>query len=82
MTARVPPPLDERVDQHAARMRCSKDWIISQALAAWIDQEEQRCFMSREALADLEAGSVIDHQTVKAWADSLSSFSPPRSPGG
>ena len=27
--------------------------------------------LTREALADVDAGRVIDHQAVLAWADSL-----------
>lgn len=29
-----------------------------------------------EALADVDAGRVIDHQAVQAWADSLSTDTP------
>jgi predicted transcriptional regulator len=27
--------------------------------------------LTREALADVDAGQVIEHQAVQAWADSL-----------
>jgi len=27
--------------------------------------------MTREALADVDAGRVVDHQAVQTWADSL-----------
>jgi predicted transcriptional regulator len=55
----------------AARLERSRGWIIKQALSAWIDQEEERSRLTREALADVDAGRVIDHQAVQAWADSL-----------
>ena len=42
-----------------------------QALAAWIDQEEERDRLTREALADVDTGRIIDHQAVQAWADRL-----------
>jgi predicted transcriptional regulator len=45
-------------------------------LTAWIDQEEERSRMTRAALDDVDAGLVIDHQAVQAWADSLSSDTP------
>ncbi|MCY1290780.1 hypothetical protein D9M68_907600 [compost metagenome] len=54
----------------------SKDWIVKQALTAWIDQEEERCRLTHAALTDVDAGRVIDHQTVQAWADSLSTDTP------
>ncbi|MDP2746689.1 CopG family ribbon-helix-helix protein [Pseudomonas sp.] len=71
VTAHVPLQLAEKVDQMAARLDRSKGWIVKQALAAWIDQEEERSRLTREALADVDAGQVIDHQAVQAWADSL-----------
>jgi predicted transcriptional regulator len=71
LTAHVPLPLAEKVDQLAARLERSRGWIVKQALAAWIDQEEERSRLTREALADVDTGQVIDHQAVQAWADSL-----------
>lgn len=76
LTAHVPLPLAEKVDQMAARLERSRGWIVKQALAAWIDQEEERSRLTREALEDVDAGRVIDHQTVQAWADSLDSDRP------
>ncbi len=76
LTAHVPLPLAERVDQMAARLERSRGWIMKQALSAWIDQEEERSRLTQEALADVDAGRVIDHQAVQAWADSLSTDKP------
>jgi len=76
LTAHVPLPLAEKVDQMAARLERSRGWIMKQALSAWIDQEEERSRLTREALADVDADRVIDHQAVQAWADSLSSDTP------
>lgn len=72
LTARVSLPLAEKIDQLATRLERSRGWIVKQALVAWIDQEEERSRLTREALADVDAGRVIDHQAVQAWADSLS----------
>lgn len=76
LTAHIPLPLAEKVDQMAARLERSRGWIMKQALSAWIDQEEERSRLTREALADVDAGSVIDHQAVQAWADSLNTDTP------
>ena len=76
LTAHVPVPLAEKVDQIAARLERSRGWIIKQALSAWIQQEEDRTRLTREALADVDAGHVIDHQAVQAWADSLGGDEP------
>ncbi|MDP1527531.1 MAG: ribbon-helix-helix domain-containing protein [Rhodocyclaceae bacterium] len=76
LTAHVPLPLAEKVDQLAARLERSRGWIVKQALSAWIDQEEERSRLTREALDDVDAGRVIDHQAVQAWADSLNTPNP------
>ena len=76
LTAHVPLPLAEKVDLMAARLERSRGWIVKQALAAWIKQEEERYRLTQEALADVDAGHVIDQQTVQAWVDSLSTNNP------
>jgi predicted transcriptional regulator len=76
LTAHVPLPLAEKVDQMATRLERSRGWIVKQALSAWIAQEEERNRLTREALADVDAGRVIDHQAVQAWADSLNTDTP------
>ena len=76
LTAHVPLPLADKVDQIASRLERSRGWIMKQALSAWIAQEEERDRLTQEALADVDAGHTIDHQAVQAWADSLSTDQP------
>ena len=76
LTAHVPMDLANKIDQMATRMERSRGWIVKQALADWVDQEEERSRLTREAMADVDAGRVIDQQAVQAWADSLSSDNP------
>jgi len=54
----------------------SKNWIVKQALYARLDQEEERSRLTREALADVDAGRVIDHQAIQVWANTLSTDTP------
>ncbi|MBI1904981.1 MAG: ribbon-helix-helix protein, CopG family [Rhodocyclales bacterium] len=76
LTAHVPVPLAEKVDQLAERLERSRGWIMKQALSSWVAQEEERDRLTQEALADVDAGHVIDHQAVQAWADSLGADQP------
>ncbi len=76
ITAHIPLPLAEKVDQFATRLERSRGWIMKQALTAWIAQEEERRRLTMEALDDVDAGRVIDHQAVQAWADSLDTDKP------
>lgn len=76
LTAHIPLPLADKVDEMAARLERSRGWIMKQALAAWIAQEEERDRLTHEALADVDAGLVVDHLAVQAWADSLGTDQP------
>jgi len=76
MTAHIPLQMAEKIDQVAERLERSRGWIMKQALSAWIDQEEERSRLTREALADVDSGLVIDHQSVQAWAGSLDTDNP------
>ena len=76
LTAHIPIVMAEKVDHMAKRLERSRGWIMKQALSAWIDQEEERSRLTREALNDVDAGRVIDHQSVQTWAESLDSENP------
>ena len=78
LTAHVPLPLADKVDQMALRLERSRGWIVKQALSAWIAQEEERDRLTLVALADVDAGRVIDHQAVQAWGESLGTATSPR----
>ena len=47
-------------------------------VARWVEWEEERRRLTLEALEDVDAGRVIDHPSVQAWADSLSGEAPAR----
>ena len=76
LTAHVPIGLAEKVEAMALRLERSRGWVMKQALAAWVDQEEERHRMTLEALADVDVGRVIDHQAIQAWVDSLGTDTP------
>ena len=58
------------------RLERSRGWIVKRALSAWIDQDEERHRLTCEALADVDAGRLINHADVLAWANSLGTDSP------
>lgn len=73
LTAHVPLPLADKLDQLAARLDRSRGWVVKQALSASVAQEEERSRLTLEGRADIDAGLLVDHQAVQAWADSLGS---------
>jgi predicted transcriptional regulator len=76
LTAHIPLPLADKVDALAAQFDRSRGWIMKQALSAWVDQEEERSRLTREALLDVDAGRVISHSAVQAWSASLGTKTP------
>jgi predicted transcriptional regulator len=76
LTAHVPLPLAAKVDELAARLERPRGWIVKQALALWVDQEEQRRRLTLDALADVDSGRVVDDAAVQEWADSLDTDQP------
>jgi predicted transcriptional regulator len=71
LTAHIPLDLVEKVEAMATRLERSRGWVVKQALAAWVDLEEERHRLTLEALDDVAAGRIIDHADMRAWADSL-----------
>ncbi len=76
LTAHIPLPLAEKVDQMADRLERSRGWIVKQALTAWVDREEKHYTMTLEALDDVDNGRTIPHQEVEEWLDSLATDNP------
>jgi predicted transcriptional regulator len=76
VTAHLPRDLADRVDAYAARMERSRGWIVKQALADWIWREEEKDRLTREAMAEVDAGLVIDDADVAAWIESLDTDHP------
>jgi predicted transcriptional regulator len=72
-SVRMPENLMRRLEVRAERLRGSKGWIINDALREYLEREErraQRLEETREALADLEAGELIEGDKVLTWLDS------------
>jgi predicted transcriptional regulator len=76
LTAHIPLPLAEKVEEMATRLERSRGWIMKQALSAWVEQEEERYHLTCEALADVDEDAVIDQSEVRAWAESLGTENP------
>ncbi|MFI4934201.1 MAG: CopG family ribbon-helix-helix protein [Caulobacterales bacterium] len=79
-TAHIPLELAEKVDAFAHRLERPRGWIVKQALRAWIEEEELRDRLTREGLAAVDAGEVVDHEVVQEWVDSLGTDHPKPKP--
>ena len=69
-SVRLTDELHARLEETAERLRRSKGWVISEALADFMEKEERaiaRLERTREALDQVEAGQVVDGDEVMAW---------------
>ena len=71
VTAHIPSELAEEVDQIAARLDRPRGWIVKQALTAWVALEARRHRLTLEALADVDAGRVVEHGAIESWVTSI-----------
>ena len=83
-SVRMPNDLMVRLERTAQRLRRSKGWIINDAVREYVEHQEhqaRRLEETREALADLEEGRLIDGEAVMDWLESWGSENekaPPR----
>jgi len=83
-SVRMPDDLLQRLDATATRLRHSKGWIINDAVRKYLEREDLRQHLdeeTREALAELDEGQLVDGDDVLAWIDSWGSENerePPR----
>ena len=66
VTAKLPEALVLRLDEIAARIDRSKSWIIRQALAEWIAEEQRRHELTLEAMKSVDEGRSIPQEEVEA----------------
>jgi predicted transcriptional regulator len=76
LEARIPEELADRLNRIAGEREVSPSSVVERALSAWLADEEERDRLTREALADADAGHAIAHRRVVAWAESLDTEEP------
>lgn len=71
-SVRMPDDLLSQLDQAAKLLRRSKGWIINDAVKEYLAREERKARMleeTREALADIKAGRVVEGTEIMDWLD-------------
>jgi len=71
LTADLPEDLANKVDELAAELDRPKGSIVTEALTAWVQREEERHRLILEGLADVDAGRLIDDAEIEAWIKGL-----------
>ena len=70
---RIPDDLMSRLEHTATRLSRSKAWVIKDAVQRYLDEDERkarRLEETREALADVEAGRLIEGDAMMVWLES------------
>lgn len=72
-SVRMPDELLEQLELAAEKLRRSKGWIINDAVKEYLSREERKAQMleeTRQALADIKAGRLVDGEEVMGWLES------------
>ena len=65
VTAKLPDDLIEQLDQVADRIERSKSWIVREAVAEWLAEEQRRYDLTIEALKSLDDGKSFTQEEVE-----------------
>jgi predicted transcriptional regulator len=71
LSADLPEELANKVDELAAKLDRPTESIVTEALSAWVELEEERHRLTLEGLADVDAGRLIDDAEIEAWIKGL-----------
>jgi predicted transcriptional regulator len=66
VTVRLPTELTEKLDTLAKHRNRPRAWIVKEAIASYVKHNETRHRLTLEALADADAGRLIDHTEIEA----------------
>jgi predicted transcriptional regulator len=67
VTAKLPEELAARLDAAGERIERSKSWIIRQAVAEWLAEEERRDELTREAMKSIDEGRFYTQEEVERY---------------
>lgn len=71
VTAHLPEAMAKRLDGLAEELDRPRGWVVKEAVEAYLDLAEERRRETVAALAEVDAGRVVEHSEVEAWASRL-----------
>lgn len=66
VTAKLPDELISRLDEIAGRIDRSKSWIVREAVAEWLAEEQRRYEMTLEAMKSMDEGRSYSQEEIEA----------------
>ncbi|AIR00067.1 CopG family ribbon-helix-helix protein [Pluralibacter gergoviae] len=76
ITAPLPIEMAENVDRWAEKHGRTRSWLVREAVGQFLARENERDRLIREALDAVDAGQLISHEDMVAWAESLGTDKP------
>jgi predicted transcriptional regulator len=73
VTAHIPDKLARKLDNLAERLDRPRGWVVKEALEGYLALDEERHRQTLDALAEVDAGTIVEHEDVKAWSAQLTS---------
>ena len=70
LTIRLPTEAKERLDRLAKDSALSSSRLATDAILAFLDEQERAHEKIRAGLADADAGRLVPHEKVARWLDS------------
>jgi len=77
LSTEISETLAEEVDLLARRLERSPQWIVEQALGAFINREALQRELTLEGMADVDAGRFVGQADIDAWVEGLAPGSKP-----
>lgn len=65
VTAKLPDDLVSKMDEVADRIDRSKSWIVREAVAEWLAEEQRRYELTLEAIESMDAGQSLSQEDVE-----------------
>ena len=69
VTAKLPDELVSQMDEVALRIDRSKSWIVREAVAEWLAEEQRRHELTLEALKSVDEGRTYTQEEVEKHFD-------------
>ncbi|MCJ7453521.1 MAG: ribbon-helix-helix domain-containing protein [Steroidobacteraceae bacterium] len=71
VTAHLPAELAKKLDGLAGQLDRPRGWLVKEAIEAYIGLAEERRRETLEALGEVSADQVVEHDEVEAWTAGL-----------
>lgn len=71
VTSRIDAPLSMKVDRLAAKSERTRAWIVSKAIARYVDDELSLIDAIEAAEDEIDRGEYYTQEQMEAWLESL-----------